>query len=35
LLEFLEFLDGATARKVDLRMWNDKMEKEYWRRKYL
>jgi hypothetical protein len=35
LLEFLEFSGNAAARKVDFGLWNDKMEKEYQRRKYL
>ena len=35
LLEFLEISNSATARKVELEMWNDAMEKEYLRRNYL
>jgi len=35
LLEFLKFSNSAAAKRVDLRMWNDKMEEEYRRRKYL
>jgi len=34
-LEFLELSNGATARKVELELWNDTMEKEYPRRNYL
>jgi len=34
LLEFLEISNSA-ARKVELELWNDAMEKEYLRRKYL
>jgi len=35
LPEFLKFSNNAAARKVCLRMQNDKMEEEYQRRKYL
>jgi len=35
LLKFLESSGGAAARKVDFGLKNDKMEKEYRRRKYL
>jgi len=35
LLEFLEISNNATARKVELELWNDTMEKEYPRRNYL
>jgi hypothetical protein len=35
LLEFLSFSSSAAARKMGLRMQNDKMEEEYRRRKYL
>jgi len=35
LLEFLEFSNDAAARKVDLRLSNDKMEDGYQRRRYL
>jgi len=31
----LEFSNSAAARRVGLRMENDKMEEEYRRRKYL
>jgi len=34
LLEFLEISNSA-ARKVELELWNDAMEKEYPRRNYL
>jgi len=34
-LEFLELSNSAAARKVELRLWNDAMEKEYPRRNYL
>jgi len=34
LLEFLEISNSA-ARKVELELWNDTMEKEYPRRNYL
>jgi len=34
-LEFLELLKSAAARKVELGLWNDAMEKEYPRRNYL
>ena len=34
-LEFLELLNSAAARKVELGLWNDAMEKEYPRRNYL
>jgi len=34
LLEFLEISNNA-ARKVELELWNDTMEKEYPRRNYL
>ena len=33
--EILELLDGATAGKVKLELWNDVMGKEYLRRNYL
>jgi len=32
LPEFLSFSNSAAARKVGLRMWNDRMEEEYRRR---
>jgi len=35
LSEFLSFWNSAAARKVGLRMQNDKMEEEYRRKKYL
>jgi len=35
LLEFLKFPSDAAARKVGMRLWNDRMEEEYQRRKYL
>ena len=34
-LEFLELSNSAAARKVELGLWNDAMEKEYPRRNYL
>ena len=34
LLEFLE-ISNSTAKKVELELWNDEMEKEYPRRNYL
>ena len=34
-LEFLEISNCAAARKVELELWNDAMEKEYPRRNYL
>jgi len=34
-LEFLEISNSAAARKVELELWNDVMEKEYPRRNYL
>jgi len=34
-LEFLGFSNAAAARKIGLRMQNDKVEKECRRRKYL
>jgi len=33
--KFLEPSGGAAAVKVGRGLWNSKMEKEYWRRKYL
>jgi len=33
--EILELLNSAAARKVELELWNDVMEKEYPRRNYL
>jgi len=33
--EFLGLSNSAAARKVELRLWNDVMEKEYPRRNYL
>jgi hypothetical protein len=35
LLEFSESSTIAVAEEVDLGLRDDKMEKEYWRRKYL
>jgi len=35
LLEFMSFSRSVAARKMGLRMQNDKMEEEYQRRKYL
>ena len=35
LLEFLEISNSVAARKVELELWNDAMEKEYPRRNYL
>jgi len=35
LPEFFKFSNSAAARKVGLRLYNDKMEEEYRRRKYL
>ena len=35
LLEFLEIPNSAAARKVEMGLWNDAMEKEYPRRNYL
>ena len=35
LLEFLEISNSVAARKVELKLWNDTMEKEYPRRNYL
>jgi len=35
LLEFLEISNSTAARKVELELWNDAMEKEYTRRNYL
>jgi len=35
LLDFLEISNSATAREVELELWNDAMEKEYPRRNYL
>ena len=35
LLGFLEISNSAAARKVELELWNDAMEKEYPRRNYL
>jgi len=34
-LEFLKLSNCAAARKVELELWNDVMEKEYSRRDYL
>jgi len=34
-LEFLEISNSAAARKVELELWNDAMEKECPRRNYL
>ena len=34
-LEFLEISNSAAARKVELELWNDAMEKEYPRMNYL
>jgi len=35
LLEFSKFSNRAAAKKVGLRLWNDRIEEEYRRRKYL
>jgi len=35
LPKFLKFSSSTAARKVGLRLWNDRMEEEYRRRKYL
>jgi len=35
LLELLEISNSAAARKVELELWNDAMEKECPRRDYL
>jgi len=35
LLKFSESQSIVVAKEVDLGLQNDKMEKEYWRRKYL
>ena len=35
LLELLEISNSTTARKVELELWNDAMEKECTRRNYL
>jgi len=35
LLEFFEISNNAAARKVELELWNDAMEKGYLRRNYL
>jgi len=34
-LGFLELSNSAAARKVEMELWNDVMEKEYPRRNYL
>ena len=34
-LEFLEISNSVAARKVELELWNDAMEKECSRRNYL